>query len=152
MKQKFSKNWKKSKQRRKQRKYLANAPLHLRKKFLSSNLSKDLRKKYGRKSFPVKKGDLVKVMRGKFKGKTGKINNVEIKRTRVAIEKIQRQKKDGTKINAYFHPSKLQIQELNLDDREREVSLTKGEKISEKQEKDKGVKSKKLKKKNKKEK
>ena len=69
MKQKFSIHWKSSKQPRKQRKYAANAPLHLRKKFVSANLSKDLRKKQGKRNIPLRKGDIVKIMRGKFKGK-----------------------------------------------------------------------------------
>ena len=50
MKRKFSKSWKSSKQPRKQRKYSANAPLHLKRKLLSVNLSKELRKKYGKRS------------------------------------------------------------------------------------------------------
>jgi len=116
---KFSKFWKGSSKARKQRKYLANAPLHLRHKMISGNLSKELRKKYARRSFPIHKGDKVKVMRGKFKGKEGKINNINLKKLRMSIEGIQKQKKDGTKINVYFHPSKLQILELVLEDKKR---------------------------------
>ncbi len=123
MKKKFSTQWKSSKQTRKQRKYLANAPLHLRHKLLSANLSKELRKKYKRRSFPVRKGDKVKIMVGKFKGKEGKVGSVDLKKLRVTIEGIQRQKKDGTKINVYFHPSNLQILELNLEDKERIKAL-----------------------------
>jgi len=119
MKNKFSRLWKSSKQPRKQRKYLANAPLHIRHKFMSANLKKELREKYKRRNLPIRKGDVVKVMRGKFKGKSGKINGVDIKRLRVSIERIQRQKKDGTKINVYFNPSNLQIQELNTEDKKR---------------------------------
>jgi len=104
---------------RKQRKYLANAPLHIRRKLLSANLSKELRKKYGRRSFLLRKGDNVKVMRGKFRGKTGKIGNVDLKKLRVSIDGLQRQKKDGTKVNVYFAPSNLQIQELVLEDKKR---------------------------------
>jgi len=125
MKKKFSKKWKSSKQVRKQRKYLANAPLHIKRKFLSSNLSKELRKKYGRRSFELAKGDLVKVMKGSFRGKTGKVNRVDLKKGKVTIEGIQRQKKDGTKVEVYFNPSNLQIQELNLSDKKREESLKK---------------------------
>jgi large subunit ribosomal protein L24 len=113
MKSKFSTSWKASKQVRKQRKYRANAPLHLRKRFLSSNLSKELRQKYGRRNVTLRKGDKVTVMRGSFHGKTGKVGNVNFKRTRITIEGIQRQKKDGTKINVYFHPSKVQIIEVS---------------------------------------
>ena len=63
---------------------------------MCSNLSKELRKKYGKRSFPVRKGDEVKIMRGKSKGKTGKISVVESAKYRVAIENVQRKKKDGT--------------------------------------------------------
>lgn len=125
MKKQFSKKWKASKQARKQRKYLANLPLHLRHKLMNCSLSKELRKKYGRRSFPVRKNDIVRVMDGSFKGKTGKVNNVNLKKLKLSIEGIQRQKKDGTKVNIYFFPSKLRITELNLDDKERLKSINK---------------------------
>ena len=119
MKKEFSTKWIASKQKRKQVKYRENAPLHIKHKLMSSNLNKELRKKYSRRSFPIRKGDKVKIMRGKFSGKEGKINKVDLKRLRVSIEGIQTQKKDGTKVNVYFNPSKLQIQELNLEDKKR---------------------------------
>ena len=119
MKKQFSKHWKSSRQPRKQRKYRANAPLHIKHKLMSANLKKDLRKKYGRRSFPLRKGDSIKIMFGEFKNKTGKIALVYLKKLRVSIEGIQRTKKDGTKINVWFDPSNLQIQELDLDDKER---------------------------------
>ena len=128
MKKKFSIAWKASKQTRKQRKYRANAPLHTRHKLMSSNLSKELRKKYARKSFPLKKEDSVKIMRGKFKGKVGKVNTIDLKKLRISVEGLQRQKKDGTKVNVYFNPSKVQIQELNIEDKERINSITKSDK------------------------
>jgi len=134
MKKKFNTLWKASKQPRKQRKYKANAPLHIKRKFLAANLSKELRKKYERRSFIVRKGDLVKIMRGKFKGKKGKINQVFTKKGVVAIEKIQRQKKDGTKINVFFNPSNLQIQELILEDKKRTAALKKERRKKEKKE------------------
>ena len=131
MKKTFSKHWIASKQPRKQRKYKARAPLHIKHIFLSANLSKELRKKYQRRSFPLRKGDTIKIMRGSFKRKTGKIENVDLKRTRVSIEKIQKAKKDGTKVNIFFHPSNLQIQELTLDDKERINSIERKIKITE---------------------
>ena len=79
---------------------------------MSANLSKQLREKMKTRSINLRKGDKVKVMRGEFAGKDGKITLVDLKRTRVAIEGLQRKKKDGTKINAFFHPSKVQILEL----------------------------------------
>ena len=58
-------------------------------------------------------------MRGSFKGKKTKINSVDLKNTSVTLENIQRTKKDGTKVNVYFHPSKLQIITLYLEDKKR---------------------------------
>ncbi len=123
MRKDFSTHWKGSKQPRKQRKYLANAPLHIRHKLLSSNLSKELRKKYGKRNFPVTKGDSIRIMRGEFSGKTGKIEKVDGKKSRVVIAGIYRTKKEGTKISVYFHPSNLQIKELNLDDKKRAEAI-----------------------------
>jgi large subunit ribosomal protein L24 len=119
MKRKFSKSWKSSKQPRKQRKYAANAPLHLKRKLLSVNLSKDLRKKHGKRNVPLRKGDVVKVMRGKFKGKQGKVTEVKTKMEKIFIEKIQVKKKDGSSVNVPLKASNLQIIELYMEDRKR---------------------------------
>ena len=62
-------------------------------------------------------------MVGEFKKKNGKIDLIDIKNYRVTIEGIQRTKKDGTKIKVYFHPSNLQVKELNLDDKNRKQAL-----------------------------
>jgi large subunit ribosomal protein L24 len=143
MKQEFSKKWKASKQPRKQRKYIAKAPLHIKHKFMSAPLSKELRKKYKIKNIEVKKGDEVKIMRGKFRKKQGKISEVKLKKTRLSIEGIQRTKKDGTKIPVWFHPSKVKITNLNLDDKKRlkRIKLEKKEKSGEKETKVKGEKN-----------
>ena len=119
MKQKFSTKWKASKQPRKQRKYLANAPNHLKKKQLSATLSKELREKYGRRSIELRKNDEVKIMRGKFKGKQGKITGVNTKIGKVALEGLQKTKNDGTKINVWFHASKVKIILLDSSDNKR---------------------------------
>lgn len=113
MKKEFSTKWKASKQPRKQRKYRANAPLHLRKKFVNANLSKELRKNQGKRSIQLKKGDVVKIMRGKFKGKTGKVLEVKLRDSRIFIEGIQAKKQDGSKVNIRLQPSNLQIIELS---------------------------------------
>jgi large subunit ribosomal protein L24 len=131
MKQEFSSHWNSSIQPRKQHKYIANAPLHTRHKFLSANLSKELRKKYGKRNLPLRKGDEVLVMRGAFKKKKAKITSVDLKKTRVALEGIQRTKKEGSKVNVYFHPRVLQIQTLNLDDKQRLAALNRGSKPAE---------------------
>jgi len=119
MKNKFSKHWIESKQPRKQRKYRAHAPLHIKRKFLSANLSKDLRKKYKKRSLVVVKGDTVKIMRGKFDGKTGKVLQVFTNKSKVTVDGINVKKQDGSKANVKMQPSNLQIIELNLNDKKR---------------------------------
>lgn len=125
MKQKFNKNWKASKQPRKQKKYSANAPLHLKRKFTGVNLSKELRKKHGKRNLPVRKGDKVKIMVGKFKKKEGKVTKVLLKTSKVIVDGIQIKKKDGSKIDLKMEPSNLMIIELNLDDKRRLETRTK---------------------------
>lgn len=135
MRQEFSTSWLSSTQPRKQRKYRANAPLHVKHNFLSAPLSKELRKKYSKRSFSVRKGDEVLVMRGSFKKKKAKIVSVNAKRLRIALENIQRSKKDGTKVSVFFHPSAVQIQTLNLEDKARIKSLNRNKESKESKEK-----------------
>lgn len=131
MKTKFSKTWNSSTQPRKQRKYKYNAPLHVKQKFLSTNLSKELRDKYGLRNITVRKGDKVKILRGTHKGKEGKVEEVNIKKSKVYITKIERTKKDGSKTRVPITISNMQITELNLDDKKRKQKLTKNTNKSE---------------------
>lgn len=127
MKKEFSTKWKASKQPRKQRKYRANAPLHLKRKTLRVNLSKDLRKKHEQKNILIRKGDVVKIMRGKFKKKQGKVVRVHTKLSKIVIENIQVKKMDGSKADVKIQPSNLQIVELNLEDSKRSQKLKIGQ-------------------------
>ena len=141
MKKDFSNSWISRMQVRKQRKYRYNAPLHLRHRFLSAHLSKELREKYGKRSIPVRKGDEVLIMRGNFAKKKGKILNTDLKRNRVTIEGINRKKSDGTKVNVYFDTSNLLIQGLNLEDRKRIKALSRGKSKEDNKDKDVSDKS-----------
>ncbi|MFC1690964.1 50S ribosomal protein L24 [Nanoarchaeota archaeon] len=123
MKKKFSRLWKSSSRPNKQRKYLKKAPLHTRVKFVSSALSKDLRKKYSKRSIPARVGDKILVNSGGFKGKTGKISRVDRKSQKIFIEGFEVIKKEGAKVPVGIHSSNLTITELNLDDKKRERSL-----------------------------
>ena len=97
MKQKFSSSWGTSKQPRKQRKFRYNAPLNIKQKFVRAHLSKELRKKYAKRSAGLRKGDSVKVMRGQFKNKSGKVEEVDVKKTEVYVSGVEIVKKDGTR-------------------------------------------------------
>ena len=119
----FSTHWKSSKNPKKQRKYRFTAPLHIKHKFVSAHLSEELIKKYKKRSLPLKKGDKVKIMRGQFTKKEGKIARVNLRHTRVFIEGMEKTRKDGTKSLLPFHPSNLLILELNLEDKKRKEKL-----------------------------
>jgi len=125
MKKEFSKSWVGSKQPRKQRKYVAKAPLHTKKKMIGANLSKELRTKFGKRTVPLKKSDEVKVMRGKFKGKKGKVLKVMLKSQMIEVEGVQTKKMDGAKVNVKIRPSNVQIVEMNLEDKKRNKTIKK---------------------------
>jgi len=126
MKKDYSKTWKASTQPRKQRKYALNAPLHIRSRFMAAALSKELRKKHNTRSVPVRKGDKVKVVRGQFKGKTGRIERVNIAKTKVYITGIENLKREGSKTLLPIHPSNLCVLELESGDKRRFKERTKG--------------------------
>jgi large subunit ribosomal protein L24 len=106
---------------RKQRKRLYNAPAHLRHKLMAAPLSPELISSKGAKSLPVRKGDTVRVMRGDHAGFEGKVNRVDLKRYRIFLEGLTREKVDGTNIFVSVHPSKVMIKNLKLDDKWRKA-------------------------------
>ncbi len=108
-----------SKQPRKQRKFIYNAPLHIRHKLMSVTLSQDLREEHNRRSLPVKKGDTVQVMRGDFKDHEGKVEKVDLKNYRVLVDGATVQKVDGNPVYFPIHPSNLRIVEMDLSDDKR---------------------------------
>ena len=119
MKSDFSTKWKASKQPRKQRKYAYNAPVHIRGKFLTAPVAKNLAEKHLIKRLRVIEGDKVKILLGKFKGKEGKIESVNLSSSKVVISGIEISKKDGSKSRPSFHASNLIITDLNLNDKKR---------------------------------
>ncbi len=100
----------------KQRKAFFNAPLHIRHKFMSAPLSRELREKYGIRNLPVRKGDTVRVMRGKWAGHEGKVVRADLRHVRIFVEGAQFKKPDGTPVYYPIHPSKVMIIKLDLSD------------------------------------
>jgi large subunit ribosomal protein L24 len=123
MKSGFSISWKSSTQPRKQRKYRENAPLHLKQKMLHVHLSPDLREKHGKRNVQIKTGDKVRIMRGGYHKKEGKVEKVDLKREKVFITGMDYVKREGSKVNVAFSPSNLMIIELNLTDKKRKKNL-----------------------------
>ena len=107
----------------KQRKMLYQAPDHIRHKILAAHLSPELRASHIVKSLPVRSGDTVRVMRGDHKGFEGKITRIDLKKYRIYVEGLTREKVDGTTIFVPIHPSKVVVTRLNLDDKWRKKIL-----------------------------
>lgn len=124
MEQMYSSKWKSSSQPRKQRKYAANAPDHVKSGFMGVHLSPELRAKYGKRTVRARVGDRVKVLRGQFKGTLGKIERVDVTNQRIYVEKLERKRKDGSKAAYPIHPSNVQIVELVLSDKKRKAKLS----------------------------
>ena len=120
---KFSSAWRKSKKAKKQRKYRYNAPLHIKQKLVRVHLSKELKKTHSKRNLGIRKGDKVKVVVGQFKGKTSKVERVDLKKCKVYLEGIEMAKKDGSKTKYAIHPSNLILTEINLDDKMRNKIL-----------------------------
>ena len=108
---------------RKQRKMLYNAPKHKRQKMMKAHLSDELYGKYGLRSLTIRKGDVVKVMRGKFKGHEGKVVRVNLKNMRVAVEGVTVRKVDNTAVQYWIHPSNLMLIKLDLSDPKRKEKI-----------------------------
>lgn len=123
MKSTFSTKWSGSAQPRKQRKYVAQAPLHVKKNFMSAHLSADLKKKYNRRSIQVRAGDKVKVLRGDHKGKEGKVEMVSIKNQILHVAGADYLKKDGSKAFYPLKASNVMITDLDVSDKKRKAKL-----------------------------
>ena len=80
-------------------------------------ISKDLRKKYSRRSVRIMIDDMVKVVRGEYKGLTGKVTKISTETSGVAIEGNKKEKLKGEKIDVYIHSTNMIITSLNTDDK-----------------------------------
>ncbi len=109
----------------KQRKRIFNAKLHECQNLISAHLSSDLRKKYNKRSFTLRKGDTVKVKVGRYGGTKGKISKVDLGNKYVTVEGILIKRKDGAEVPVKFNSSNLEIQELYSDDERRFKNIKK---------------------------
>jgi large subunit ribosomal protein L24 len=120
-----------SRQPRKQRLRLYAAPLHARHKHLAAPLSFELRKKYGFRSLPVRKGDRVRILRGDFIGLEGDVMEVDTKHYRIIVEGASVAKADGTEVPRPISPSNVMILKLKPD-KERDKVIERRSKVGEK--------------------
>ncbi|HYT00933.1 MAG TPA: 50S ribosomal protein L24 [Thermoplasmata archaeon] len=107
----------KSAKARMQRKRAANAPLHQKRLQASSHLAPELHDKakgHLPRAIPVRKGDSVRVMRGGFRGREGKVVSVNRVAGTVVVEGITIEKVDEKKVARPIHASNLMI--VRMDD------------------------------------
>lgn len=131
----------------KQRKMLYQATAHVRHRLLAAHLSPQLRASHLIKTLPVRTGDTVKVMRGDHKNVEGKISRVDLKKYRIYVEGLTREKADGSTISVSIHPSKVMVTRLNLDDKwRREILETKKKATKKRAEAEEKPKAKRIKK------
>jgi len=93
------------------------ATFQTKSKQLGSALSKDLHKKYGKRSVRVIEGDSVTIQRGEFKGVDGKVSKVSAQKSSVVIEGVKKEKTKGDKFDVYIHTSNLIVTSLNTEDK-----------------------------------
>jgi len=86
-------------------------------KQLSCSLSKELRKKYGKRSARIIEGDTAKIVRGEFSGVDGKITKISIPDRGVNIEGVKKEKLKGDKFDVYVHTTNIILSALNSDDK-----------------------------------
>ncbi len=116
---------------RKQRRRIYKAPLHAKRKFLRCRLDQFLQEEYGLRNLPIKKGDLVKVMRGQFRDTEGKVVGVDYSKVRVYIDSATTNKANGTEVQIPIHPSNLMIVKLELDNERKQLIESKMVQIAE---------------------
>ncbi|PQQ03562.1 60S ribosomal protein L26-1 [Prunus yedoensis var. nudiflora] len=125
--------------RRKNRKAHFTAPSSVRRVLMSAPLSSDLRAKHNARSMPVRKDDEVQVVRGTYKGREGKVVQVYRRKWVIHIERITREKVNGSTVNVGINPSKVVITKLRID-KDRKSLLDRKAKGRAAADKDKGTK------------
>lgn len=82
---------------------------------MSSALSKELRGKHNTRSLPIRKDDEVRIVRGKYKGREGKVTQVYRKKWVIHVDRVQRDKSNGATSPIGIHPSNVVITTIKLD-------------------------------------
>jgi large subunit ribosomal protein L24 len=102
---------------------LIHVAKHRLDKMLGAALADELREQYKKKTVRVIKGDSVMVVRGEYKGRGGKVEEVNTERGTLHIEGMQREKIRGGQVKVPIHASNVKITVLNLEDKRRSNKL-----------------------------
>jgi len=64
---------------------------------------------------PIRKDDEVRIVRGKYKGREGKVTQVYRKKWVIHVDRVQRDKSNGSTSPIGIHPSNVVITTIKLD-------------------------------------
>lgn len=67
------------------------------------------------RSLPVRKDDEVRIVRGKYKGREGKVTQVYRKKWVIHVDRVQRDKSNGASAPIGIHPSNVVITTIKMD-------------------------------------
>jgi len=89
----------------------------MRRKQVVAHISRELRSKLKskRRSLLLRKGDKVKVMRGDYKGVSGEVVRIDLKKMVAFVDKVKVKKSDGKEKNVPISASNLTITEMKED-------------------------------------
>lgn len=90
---------------------------------VNAHLSKELRSQYKRRSMAVRKGDEIKIIRGKHFGKAGAVSAVDLKENKILVSGVTLKRTIGTEKQVPVEPSNVVITSLNLSDNMRQRIL-----------------------------
>ncbi|MBI4177411.1 MAG: 50S ribosomal protein L24 [Candidatus Aenigmarchaeota archaeon] len=106
-----------------QRKKMLHAPLHKKKRLVNVALSKDLRIQIKKRSLGIRKGDEVKIIKGKFRNTQGTITRVDVKDTKIYIDTAVIKKKSGGQVQVPVPAANMRITKLTTADKGRQKLL-----------------------------
>lgn len=82
---------------------------------MSAPLDAELHAKYNVNAMPIRKDDEVRITRGTHKGREGKVVTVYRKKYVIHIDRVVREKSNGSSVPIGIHPSKVVITKIHLD-------------------------------------
>ena len=98
------------------RKQQKNAPIQIRRRYISAPLSPNLKSQFGARTMAVVENDTVSITKGDRKLTEGKIIRVNTKTSRLYLEGVTRTRLDGSTVQIPIRAENVMITKLNLDD------------------------------------
>merc|ERR1712226_549229 len=109
---------------------MGSAHSEAQRKIMSANLSKELQARHGVRSMPIRKDDEVVITRGMYKTREGKVIACFRRKFVVNIERITREKVNGSSVPVGISASNLTITKLKMD-KDRKIAVEKKSKNKE---------------------